>query len=102
MSSEKKKEIKNVKITYEQFVDPDFVFPGTFYVLNALGEYHFFCTSSRELAQQAINDLYGAGRYSAVAAKIQKTNSRLESGEFSCRGSNTLKGFSSRLKGLRG
>jgi len=90
--TEAKKEVKNVKITYEQFTDSDFVFPGTFYVLNALGEYHFICTSSRVVAQEFIDSTYSKGRYTVVCVKLQKTVSKLESGGLSCYGVGTRKG----------
>lgn len=92
MTVEKKKEIKNVKITYAQFTDMDYVFPGTFYILNALGEYHFICTSSRAEAQKFVDDLYSPGRYSVVCVKLQKTASRQENGEVSVRGISTRRG----------
>lgn len=84
--TEKKKEIKNQKITYAQFTDMDYVFPGTFYILNALGEYHFICTSSRTEAQKFVDELYSPGRYTVVCVKLQKTVSKLESGGYSVTG----------------
>jgi len=91
MTEKKKKEIKNEKITYAQFTDMDYVFPGTFYVLNALGEYHFICTSSRAEAQKFVDEVYSPGRYTVVCVKLQKTVSKSESGELSCRGTATRK-----------
>lgn len=85
-------EVKNVKITYDQFTDMDFVFPGTFYVLNALGEYHFICTSSRKIAQEYVDSVYSPGRYKVVCVKLQKTTSKLESGGLSCTGTSTRRG----------
>lgn len=87
--ADKKKEIKNQKITYAQFTDMDYVFPGTFYILNALGEYHFICTSSRTEAQKFVDETYSPGRYTVVCVKLQKTVSKLESGGYSVTGTAT-------------
>lgn len=72
--------IEDVKITYEQFTDVDFTYPSNFYILNALGEYHFIYTKSRKDAQNFIDSEYGEGRYSIICLHPQKTKSRMESG----------------------
>lgn len=89
MSEKKPKDIKNIKITYAQFTDMDYVFPGSFYVLNALGEYHFICTSNRVEAQKFVDETYSPGRYTVVCVKLQKTVSKLESGGYSVTGTAT-------------
>jgi hypothetical protein len=73
----KVKEIKNIKVNYDQFTDIEFIPPGTFYILNALGEYHFVCTSSRIEAQKFIDSIYSPGRYTVVCVKLQKSKGEL-------------------------
>lgn len=88
----KEKEIKTVDVTFEHFCDPDFIPPGSFYIRNAFGEYVFFKTGDRAKAQEAVNNIYGRGRYTAVAAKLEKGTSKLESGGYSCTGTSTRRG----------
>lgn len=90
--TEKTKTVKTVDVSYEEFTDPDFIPPGTFYVRNALGVYVFLKTSDRATAQKQIDNYYGKGRYTAVASKILPTKSKLESGGLSCTGTSTRRG----------
>lgn len=87
-----KKEIKSVVVSYQQFTEWDFVPPGSFYIRDALGDYFFLKTSDRLKAQQAVDLIYGRGKYTVVAAKIEKTKSKLESGGYSCTGTSTRRG----------
>lgn len=91
MSEKKPKEIKVTVIDYQTFTDYQFIPPSTFYIQNAMGEYWFVHTSSRIAAQEYIDSVYGKGRYTVVASKLQKTVSKSESGELSCRGTATRK-----------
>lgn len=86
------KKIKTVLIHFEAFSEWDFIAPGTFYIRMASGDYLFMKTSDRKSAQEYINKEFGKGKYTVVAAKIQKTVSRLESGGLSCTGTATRKG----------
>lgn len=90
--TEQKKPIKTVEVGYEQFTHPDFIPPGSYYVRDAMGTYLFMKTSKRQEAQDLVNERYGKGKYSVVAAKLEKGVSRLESGEYSCRGTSTRRG----------
>lgn len=89
--TEKKKEIKITIVSFEEFSDYLFNPPATFYIQNAMGEYVFVHTASRALAQEYIDSVYTKGRYTIVASKLQKTKSKNESGELSCRGTATRK-----------
>lgn len=86
------KKIKTVIVSLDEFSEWDFVPPGSFYIRNALGDYVFLKTSKRKDAQDFINDEYGKGKYAVIPAKIQKTESRLESGGLSCTGTSTRRG----------
>ncbi len=86
MSEPKKKEVATVLVSYEEFIDYNFVHPGSFYVRMATGDFIFFKTSDRKVAQQEIDNMLGKGRYTAIPSKTQKTKSKLESGGLSCTG----------------
>lgn len=84
--------IKSIKISYEEFIDINFKAPSKFYILNAAGEYHFVCTNSREAAQMVIDEEYSFNKYKVRCMTIEKTKSKLESGDLSCRGTSTRRG----------
>lgn len=86
------KKIKTVVVEFEAFSAWDFIPVGSFYIRDASGDYLFLKTSNRAEAQKYVNDTYGKGKYTVVAAKVQKTVSRLESGGLSCTGTATRKG----------
>jgi hypothetical protein len=89
MTEAKKKDPKVTTVDYNTFTDYLFIPPATFYIQNAMGEYVFVHTASRAIAQEYIDSVYGKSRYTIVASKLQKTVSKSESGELSCRGTAT-------------
>lgn len=91
MTEKKSKDPKVTIVDYQTFTDYLFIPPSTFYIQNALGEYWFVHTASRQVAQEYVDSVYGKGRYTVVASKLQKTVSKSESGELSCRGTATRK-----------
>lgn len=90
MSEKKVKEPKITVVDYNTFTDYEFIPPATFYIQNAMGEYVFVHTSSRQVAQDYVNSIYGK-IYTVKASKLQKTATKSESGELSCRGVATKK-----------
>jgi hypothetical protein len=86
------KDVQVVVVTYEQYTEYDFIDPATFFVVDAMQNYVYFKTSKRDKAQQKCDELYGKGKYTVKASKIQKTKSKLESGGVSVRGVGTRKG----------
>jgi hypothetical protein len=80
------KELKKTIVTYAQYTDYEFIDPSTFYIVDAMQNYVYYHTSKREVAQQAVDNEYGKGRYTVKASKLQKTKSRLENGGVSCHG----------------
>lgn len=92
MPEKKVKEIKSVPVTFTQFSEWDFIPPGSYYVRNAMGDYTFYKTSKRADAQLQADKDFGVGKYSVIAAKLEKPTSRLESGEYSVRGTSTRRG----------
>ncbi|ANA49219.1 hypothetical protein PMW_94 [Pseudomonas phage phiPMW] len=87
-----KKTIKTVVVPYEQYSEWDFVPSGSFYIKNAMGDFVFYKTSDRKLAQESVDKEYGKGHYTVIAAKLEKGKSRLESGGYSCTGTSTRRG----------
>lgn len=86
------KQLKTETVSFETFSGWDFIAPGSYYIRNALGDYLFLKTADRKTAQEFINSEYGKGRYTVVAAKIEKGKSKLESGGYSCTGTATRRG----------
>lgn len=91
MTEAKKKDPRITVVDYNTFTDYLFIPPSTFYIQNAMGQYVFVHTASRAVAQEFIDQTYGKNRYSVIASKLQKTVSKSESGELSCRGTATRK-----------
>lgn len=92
------KEIEYVVVSYEQFVDIDFIEPGSFFVMSATQDYYFFKTSDRAKAQAKCDELLGKGKYTVKTSKNQKTKSKQEGGGLSATGSNSRKCFSPNLR----
>lgn len=87
----KEKELKITIVNYAQYTDYEFIPPALWMIQNAMGEYVFISTSSRQVAQDYVNSTYGPNRYTVVATKQIKTKPRSESGSLSCTGTNTRK-----------
>lgn len=68
--TENKQKITEVK--YEAYSAWDFEPPATFFIKNALGIYVFIHTAKRATAQAWVDEVYGSGRYTVNASKIQK------------------------------
>lgn len=74
-------------IEYEQFADFEFEPPATFFTRSAMGLYYFYHTRTRAKAQEACDEIFGKGRYTVNATKIQKGK-----GGLTCTGTHTRKG----------
>lgn len=85
-------EVKTTVVSYEEFTSIDFTPPSTFYVMSATQDYYFFHTSKRDVAQAEADELFGKGRYTVKASKMQKTKSKMESGGYSAIGVGTTRG----------
>ena len=72
MSEVKKKEMKVSIVDYDTYTQYDYIDVATWFIVNASQEYVYFHTSDRAKAQQACNDMYGAGFYTVKTSKIQK------------------------------
>ena len=74
-------------VEFEQFTDFEFEPPATFFTRSAMGQYYFYHTRARAKAQEACDDLFGKGRYTVNASKIQKGK-----GGLTCTGTQTRRG----------
>lgn len=64
--------VKTSIITYNEFVDDEFTKPSNYYYKNALGEFVFIHSRSREVAQQVCDDVCGKGQYKVNASRMSK------------------------------
>lgn len=73
-------------------------FPGNLYIIDALGNYHFYMTRDRLKAQSQADLDFGKGKYTVRTTSDKKTKSRLESGGCSAYGTTSRRGTGSWLK----
>lgn len=71
--------------------------PSKYYIINALGQAVFYHCRNRDDAQRESDKEYGINKYKIKASR----QSGKSGGEYSATGSNTRRGFSSRLKGIK-
>lgn len=83
--------LKTTVLTYDEYSHMEKP-PSTFFIRDAVGQYVFIHTSKREKAQAYVDETYGAGKYSVIAARLQKTKSKQEDGGLSVRGVATRRG----------
>jgi hypothetical protein len=79
--------IRITVVPYDEFADFDFEPPATFFTRSAMGDYYFYHSRDRALAQAACDEVFGKGRYTVNASKIQKGK-----GGLTCTGTQTRKG----------
>lgn len=60
-------------VSFYDFNDDDFHKPSNYYIKNALGEYVFIHSRSREIAQQMCDEMYGKGQYKVNASRMSKS-----------------------------
>lgn len=93
----KEKEIQITIIDMSELAHDDFRHPAKYYIINALGHCVYIHVRSRAEAEEWITKEYGKGFYKLRTSSIEKPK-----GDVTCSGSNTRKGFSPRLKGIKG
>ena len=91
-----------IVVPFESLEEDDFIAPSAFYFRPASGEAIFVKCKDRAKAQQLCDEwTEEKGKYTIRAIKNVKTKSKTESGDLTCYGSNTRRGFAPRLKGLK-
>lgn len=55
-----KSEIETIYVPEDEYNAEDFKPPASFFIMNAIGEAVYFKTRSRQKAQEAADNLYGA------------------------------------------
>jgi hypothetical protein len=93
----KDKEIKTTIIDMSELANDDFKAPAKFFIINAMGECVYIHVRTRAEAEKWLTENYGKGFYS-----LRTSSSEKPKGDLSCTGSNTRRGFSPRLKGIKG
>lgn len=94
--------MKTTVVSLAEMEDEDFKFPSKYFFINALSQAVFLHCRSRPEAEEYVAQNYGKGFYKIRTSSLEKNICGKKNGELSVRGSNTRKGFSPRLKGLRG
>jgi hypothetical protein len=62
--TKKAKEIEVVVVSFEEYAQDNFNFPSRYCIKHWSGDFHFYKTQKRELAQAAVDAEYGANKYS--------------------------------------
>ena len=79
--TDKKKELKTVEVSFEEFADGEFVPKYAFYFKTAMNTMIFIGTRVRQEAQDYCDDWTGVkGKYKVIASRDVKSKSKLESG----------------------
>lgn len=65
------KAIRITTVDFLTFTSLEFKPPTSYYVRNASGEYLFFHTRDRHLAQMEVDSLFGKGHYKINASRIK-------------------------------
>ncbi len=91
------KEIKVTRCNLNDIDQDGFKPPAKFYFISALGDAVYIHCRDRADAEKYITDHYGKGFYKLRTSSIEKNK-----GDLTCTGSNTRRGFSPNLKGIRG
>lgn len=87
------KSIKQTVIKFDQRIEEDFKEPSRYYIVDAMGDYIYFHCRERSTAQAEVDEIYGKNKYLIRSGKMEKG-----SGEYTCTGSNTRRGFSAQLR----
>lgn len=59
-----------IRVNYNEATTLDFKPPCTYYIKDALDDFVFIKTRSRKVAQELINNEYGAGKYRVSSSKL--------------------------------
>jgi hypothetical protein len=59
-------------MSFEDFNNDNVKKPSNYYTRSAMGDYYFYQTKDRAIAQQLCNELFGVGMYTVNACKTSK------------------------------
>lgn len=90
------KEVKTTIVDMAELAHDDFRHPSKYYIISAMYVIYIHVRSRAE-AEEWITKEYGKGFYKLRTSSIEKPK-----GDVTCSGSNTRKGFSPRLRGIKG
>jgi hypothetical protein len=64
--------VKITEIPYTETLVEGYKSPSNFYIRNCFGDYVYFHTRDRKLAQDSCNEKFGLGQYTVNASKMSK------------------------------
>lgn len=70
-----------LEVDYQLTLELDYKHPANFYVRNCFGNFVYFLTRSREVAQMTSDEMFGVGHYRVSSGKMSKDS-----------GTNTVRG----------
>jgi len=59
-----------IRVKYNEATSLDFKPPCTYYIKDAMDDYVFIKTRNRKVAQELVNNEYGAGKYTVSSSKL--------------------------------
>jgi hypothetical protein len=71
------KETKTTIVNYADYADPEFKAPSRYYIKNAMGDYMFIHTRTRNEAQEWLNETHGKGFYTVRSYGISKQDKEI-------------------------
>lgn len=93
MKNTPEKQIKTTSVQLSMLEKDEFTPPSKWYFINAMSEAIFIHCRDRVTAESYITENYGKGFYKLRTSSLEKSK-----GDLTCRGSNSRKCFSPRLR----
>lgn len=63
---------ETLEVDYQLTLELDYKHPANFYVRNCFGNFIYFLTRSREIAQMTSDSMFGVGHYRVSSGKMSK------------------------------
>lgn len=61
---------ETITFNFEEFTSMEFIPPAKFFIMDSMQNYVFVRTRSRSKAQEAVDQIYGKGKYTVKASSI--------------------------------
>lgn len=69
--------VSTTAVVNEVFEDLEFKDPAKWYIVDCMGDRMYIHKRSRQDAQEAVDEMYGKGKYKIRTAKVDKTGGNL-------------------------
>lgn len=63
-----------LEVDYQLTLELDYKHPANFYVRNCFGNFVYFLTRSREVAQKTSDEMFGVGHYRVNSGRVSKAS----------------------------